>query len=260
MVKKVVHLACKKCNILKETNMFHKDKSYKSGYRSTCIECREKSFKVINDNDLILKIRESYLELCSFRKIANKFGLSEATIANYCKDLILLKPKKSSEHKDNVRKIWVEKNIDKDKEYRKEYGKKYYENNKTNILIYQNNYKKKRRQIDPIYKFRYRMGIMLCGLFRYHGFKKKNKTTEILGCSFEEFKVYLESKFEPWMNWDNKGLYNGKFSYGWDVDHIIPLATAETEEDIIRLNHYTNLQPLCSKINRDIKIDNLSYY
>jgi len=61
------------------------------------------------------------------------------------------------------------------------------------------------------------------------------------------------------MNWDNKGLYNGNFEYGWDVDHIIPLSSAKTEEEIIRLNHYSNLQPLCSKINRDIKKDYLTY-
>ena len=57
------------------------------------------------------------------------------------------------------------------------------------------------------------------------------------------------------MTWENRGLYNGEFNYGWDIDHIIPLSSAETEEDIIKLNHYTNLQPLCSKINRDIKKD-----
>ncbi len=28
---------------------------------------------------------------------------------------------------------------------------------------------------------------------------------------------------------------------------------------IININHYTNLQPLCSKINRDIKKDKLEY-
>jgi HNH endonuclease len=75
----------------------------------------------------------------------------------------------------------------------------------------------------------------------------------ILGCSFEDFKIYLESKFEIWMNWGNYGLYNGELGYGWDIDHIIPISFAETEEDVIRLNHFTNLQPLCSKINRDIK-------
>ena len=66
-------------------------------------------------------------------------------------------------------------------------------------------------------------------------------------------KLYLENKFEPWMNWDNRGLYNGEFNYGWDIDHIIPISSAESEEDLIHLNHYTNLQPLCSKVNRDIK-------
>jgi hypothetical protein len=59
------------------------------------------------------------------------------------------------------------------------------------------------------------------------------------------------------MTWENKGLYNGELNYGWDVDHIIPLSSVETEEEIIKLNHYTNLQPLCSKVNRDIKKDNV---
>jgi hypothetical protein len=83
--------------------------------------------------------------------------------------------------------------------------------------------------------------------------KNNRRTTEILGCTIEEFKTYLELKFEDWMNWNNKGLYNGTPNYGWDIDHIIQLATERTEEGIIKLNHYTNLQPLCSYVNRDIK-------
>ena len=83
--------------------------------------------------------------------------------------------------------------------------------------------------------------------------KKSKKSQEILGCSFEDFKAYLESKFEFWMNWENYGLYNGEVNYGWDIDHIIPLSSAKLEEEIVKLNHYTNLQPLCSKVNRDIK-------
>jgi hypothetical protein len=62
------------------------------------------------------------------------------------------------------------------------------------------------------------------------------------------------------MTWDNKGLYNGELNYGWDIDHIIPTSIANTEEELIKLCHYTNLQPLCSKINRDIKKNNPSYY
>ena len=41
--------------------------------------------------------------------------------------------------------------------------------------------------------------------------------------------------------------------YGWDLDHIIPVSSAKTEEELIKLNLYENFQPLCSKINRDLK-------
>jgi hypothetical protein len=95
---------------------------------------------------------------------------------------------------------------------------------------------------------------MIGNSLRGNGYLKESKTETILGCSFEEFKLYLESNFQDWMTWENRGLYNGELNYGWDIDHIIPLDSAETEEDIIKLNHYTNLQPLCSYTNRHIKM------
>lgn len=172
-------------------------------------------------------------------------------------------------------KEWCLKN----KEKRKEYGKKYREDNRDKIRhdkkIYQrkcrkdpNNavsireYKrlyKTKRMNCPLYKFSYSMRNMIYMALRNGGFNKKIRSHQILGCSFEEFKIYLEYKFESWMTWENRGLYNGEFNYGWDIDHIIPLSSAITEEDIIKLNHYTNLQPLCSKINRDIKRDKLNW-
>ena len=82
-----------------------------------------------------------------------------------------------------------------------------------------------------------------------------NKSIEYLGCDINFLKEWLEYQFDNKMNWDNYGLYNGEFNYGWDIDHIIPLSTTITVEDVIRLNHYTNLQPLCSKINRYVKRD-----
>lgn len=78
-----------------------------------------------------------------------------------------------------------------------------------------------------------------------------------MGCNHIDLKKHLESKFENWMTWDNHGKWNGELNYGWDIDHIIPLSSAKTEEDIYKLNHYTNLQPLCSQINRYIKKDTL---
>ena len=34
------------------------------------------------------------------------------------------------------------------------------------------------------------------------------------------------------MNWENYGLYNGELNYGWDIDHIIPISSAKTEEEV----------------------------
>ncbi len=80
------------------------------------------------------------------------------------------------------------------------------------------------------------------------------KTEEILGCSLEEFKEYIVSKWKPWMSWENYGiLVKGEEERGWDCDHIIPLHTAKTMEGAVRLNHHTNFQPLCSHHNRHIK-------
>ena len=87
------------------------------------------------------------------------------------------------------------------------------------------------------------------------GYTKNSHTTEILGCNFKHFKSYLESKFEDWMSWENYGLYNGELNFGWDIDHKIPMTSCKTEDDVFKLNNYLNLQPLCSKINRDIKRD-----
>ena len=95
--------------------------------------------------------------------------------------------------------------------------------------------------------------------FKKRGYTKKSKTHEIIGCSFEDFKIYLESKFEPWMNWENRGKISDELNYGWDLDHIIPLSSAKNEEDIIRLNHHTNFQPLCSYTNRYIKRNKINY-
>ena len=58
------------------------------------------------------------------------------------------------------------------------------------------------------------------------------------------------------MSWENYGKYNGEINYGWDIDHIIPISIAKTEEDVMKLSHYTNLQPLCGFINRCVKRKN----
>lgn len=160
------------------------------------------------------------------------------------------------------------KNLDKDKI--KEYNKKSYKKNKDKLLCdmkeyYLNNkeyikernkkYIKNRRNSDHLFKLKTNISKRINKALTTNGYTKRSRTHEILGCAFAEFKTHIESKWEPWMSWDNYGLYNGELNYGWDIDHIVPVSSAKTEEELIKLNHYTNLRPLCSKINRDIKRD-----
>ena len=171
-------------------------------------------------------------------------------------------------------KIENKKYREENKELLKQKGKEYYQNNKSIILAktvkYQkenkekinkvkNLYRLNRRKTDSLYNLKHNIRALITSSFKEKGIKKSSKTSEILGCSFEDFKIHLESKFELWMTWENKGKYNGEVNYGWDIDHIIPVSSGMTEEEVVKLNHFTNLQPLCCKINRDIKRDNIIF-
>jgi hypothetical protein len=75
--------------------------------------------------------------------------------------------------------------------------------------------------------------------------KKYNnpRTIDLVGCDYEFLINYIEKKFTEGMSWNNYGYY------GWHLDHIIPLSSAKTEEEMCKLCHYTNLQPLWAEDN-----------
>jgi len=73
------------------------------------------------------------------------------------------------------------------------------------------------------------------------GFVKKTKSENILGCTIKEFKLFIETQFVDGMTWENHGK--------WHFDHKTPISWAKTEEEIIKLNHYTNFQPLWAEDN-----------
>jgi len=186
-------------------------------------------------------------------------------------------------YKERIR-LYNEKNKDviqlKRKEYReknKEYLKRYYKNNKDNDeyklkrrLYRENNrelinekkrkYDKVRNDVDPLYKLKNKIKSLIRQSLKNKNFTKTSRTHEILGCSYDDFKSHIENQFEPWMNWGNVGKYEkDKFNIGWDIDHIIPISSATTESEIIKLNHYSNLRPLCSNINRYHKKHHLNW-
>lgn len=139
------------------------------------------------------------------------------------------------------------------------YNKTYCKNHKEKINIRRRGYERKRAQIDTLYQLISNCRKRINKILISKNYTKKNSTLQNLGCSIGFLKQHLEKQFKSWMTWNNRGLYNGKLEYGWDIDHIIPLSSAKTEEELTKLFHYTNLQPLDSKINRDIKKNKIQY-
>ena len=126
----------------------------------------------------------------------------------------------------------------KHKERLDEYRKDYFNKNKERILSYNRKYIKNKMKTDELYRFKTKIRNFINGSLRRKKFKKNNHAKDIVGISAEELQKYLYKTF-----FDNYGYeYDGKEDV--HIDHIIPLKMAETEEDVKRLCHYTNLQLL----------------
>lgn len=143
-------------------------------------------------------------------------------------------------------KLWYDKN----REERNIYRSKYYELNKEKIKNYNKKFQKTRNikkrkdyHSDPIVKLRHRLSCRLREVLKFKSLDKKQTMIGILGCSPDFLKKHLEKQFTENMSWGNHGFY------GWHIDHIIPLSSAQTEEDVYKLCHYTNLQPLWAEEN-----------
>jgi len=127
---------------------------------------------------------------------------------------------------------WYSKN----KQRQLVYKRKYYKDNIIRERKRIVEYTKSRKSKDPLYKLKCDIRNLICLKIRSNGYTKKSKTQEILGCSWDFFKNYIEQKFREGMTWENRNL--------WHLDHIVPLASATTEEQVLKLNHYSNFQPL----------------
>lgn len=211
---------CDKCN--KEYNIIIKD---------ICEHCYRKQYYLNNKEKIIIQNKLYVSKNKEKRKIKIKEWIYNNKI-----DLA------------NKQKIWREQNPN--------YNKEHYVKNREKILNKSKNNKKILYKTNSLFKLKTNIRSSINNYFKKNNLTKSKRTEQILGCTFEELKQHLEQQFEPWMNWENRGgkVVTEQNKY-WDIDHIIPLNTIKTEEDIIKLNHYTNLRPLCSYYNRFIKKD-----
>lgn len=189
---------------------------------------------------------------CNVEKSVNDFRIkyekrfNKSYLYSYCKDCekqyfkeysLKNKEKIQEYHKKNNKKY------NSDKQYHKEYQKRYYEQHKKEMNQNSVKYKNKKRKQDTLYKLKEQIRTLVWLAFNNKGFSKNEKTENILGCTFKELHDYLLQTFK-----NNYG-YDYNFNEDVHIDHIIPLKYAKTKEEIIKLNHYTNLQLLKAKDN-----------
>ena len=187
--------------------------------------------------------------LCEFRMKKDKTG--KYYLYSYCKNCEkeYMKDKRKKydkKYREKNKEIIKQKNkkryndyYEKYKDYHKKYMITWKQNNKDKLKkYYKNDYNK--RMSNEISHMKEIIRKEVARSFRVKNKKKNNHTIEIIGCDIEFLTNYLISTYEK--NYNEK--WNWEYLSKVHVDHIIPLKTAKTENDIIRLNHYTNLQLL----------------
>lgn len=225
----------KVCGICKkelDVILFHKDSSKQDGFRRSCKECSKQKKQR-------LRQKRNFPPAITGNKFCNKCKIQKAV--NH-----FVKNKRVSDGRNNVcrecvrqhSRLYYQRHRDKIKKKTTKYSKE----NREKLNASTRKRSAHLRKTNPLYVLKRRLRNRLHYALKREYWKNNSKFNESIGCSLEELKQHMESKFLSGMSWDNKSE--------WYIDHKIPLSNATNEETLFKLCHYTNLQPLW-------KIDNI---
>lgn len=209
---------CSKCEKEKPVDEFSKRKLAKDGHNCWCKTCAKDYAKIYCQKNKE-KLREYH----------KKWYMDN-------KDRII-------EREDKVRKKeYLKEYYKKNKNKLRDYNKKYREKNKKYLSDKSKRYNRARRKSDPIYKLKGNVRTSITMSFHRMGTIKTSQCEKILGCNINEFVTYLKQSWlmEYGTEWVGQPCH---------IDHIIPLATAKTEDDVVRLCHYSNLRLITPEDN-----------
>lgn len=208
-----------------------------------------------------------------------RFRADKNVYMTYCR--VCERNKNKQYKKENNKKI-----SEYNRQYMKEYNKQYYQENREELIDYQSEYrlnnpdkikerdkkyyndnrgkiiqnsiknKKKRRENDPIFRLREAVSSYIRMFINKNG----KSILKYFPYTIEELKRHIESQFEPWMNWDNHGVYdsltwddNDPATWTWQLDHIVPHSTFNytSMEDLSFQECWSlkNLRPYSAKQN-----------
>ena len=185
---------------------------------------------------------------CKIEKSVSDFNKHKNTpdrLQTACKDCNKRYRLSNKETAKLNQKKWREKNELRNKELQT----RWLNENRERVRDVSNKNFNQKYNTDPLCKLKKIMRVAVHNALKSKG-KKKSKTQDILGCSWDELKSHIEKQFKPGMTWENHTYY------GWHIDHIYPISLAKSEEEVYRLSHYTNLQPLWwdENLNKSNKI------
>jgi hypothetical protein len=203
---------CSVCEIEQDINNFHKNKNSSDGYKSKCKECRK------------IESKDRYLNNLEYFERYRKEN----------RDKIIESLTEWRKNNPEYRMKYYKEN------YEKEIG--YYKLNHEKNKKKQREYVKQKYQNNILYSLKIKLNGRLHKVLKKNDLTKNYKFCDILGCNLQEFKLYFESKFTEGMSWELMGKEI-------HIDHITPCDSAKEEEHLIKLFHYTNLQPLWAKDN-----------
>ena len=205
----------------------------------------------------------------------NEFSNNQC-ICNCCKKI------KNRLHQRKARKEHPEYFLEANRKYNKKHHEKvnkkkqeYFEKNRDKFLEYHKNYReinkdkiretirirdRQRRKEDIHYYLKKTISRSIGYYLKLNNSRKNGGSTlKSLPYTMEELKQHLEKQFEPWMNWENRGIFsknwddNDSSTWAWSIDHIVPQAelpyTTMNEENFFKCWALENLRPLNAKQN-----------
>jgi hypothetical protein len=121
---------------------------------------------------------------------------------------------------------------------KKEYNRRYYNENKQALIDAAVAYKRNRLKTDAAYRAEHNLRRRLHVVVKAQGTAKAYRFNQLVGCTAPDLKIHLERQFQEGMSWENYGE--------WEVDHVRPCASFDLAngEQQKACFHYTNLQPL----------------
>ena len=199
------------------------------------------------------EIEKKHCYSCDTYKILSDFNKQSSSWDNLCRMCrgCFIKYKQNKRKNDPKYK-------EKDEEYKEEYKKSgrrreksqaRYKEKREEIIEKCVKYNKKKYNEDPAFRLvslhRSKVKALIKNLKMNKNVAYKDSKLELLGCSPQELKEWIENKFIEGMSWDKLGVH------GIHIDHVIPCASFDLsiEENVRKCFHYTNLQPLWAKDN-----------